>query len=352
MSAPASALEFDEALIEGLGSGLLAVDAGGTVRRVNAAGLELLGLPRDRVLGCAVAGILALSPLLPLLRKVRATGERLDRVELELERGRERVPLGVTLVPLRTPGGAVEGIIANFRDLTQVRRLAELVRRGQRLGALGEMAAGVAHEIRNPLNSIRGFVELILERAQGEDRRYMQIVLEEVERINHIVGSLLDFGRQESLVLAPMDLGPVLHRAAALVAGAAERRHIRLRNSAPEPLRILGSGPKLEQVFLNLLQNAVEAVPDGGEVSLGAVPRAEAGREGWAVRVSDNGPGIAPEDLERLFTPFFTRKERGTGLGLAVCHKIVEAHGGRIDVESRPGAGTAFSVWLPGEAAA
>ena len=343
-----TSLEFNEGILQGLGSGLLAVDAAGVVRKVNGVGLELLGLHAVDVLRRPLSEIPALAPLVPLARKVLQTGERLDRQELDLTRKEGQTPFGVTLVPLKTPSGSVDGVIANFRDLTQVRRLAELVRRGQRLAALGEMAAGVAHEIRNPLNSIRGFVEIILERTQGEDRRYMQIVVEEVERINHIVGGMLDFARQQDFPRVPTDLSKVLLRAQALVAASAERAHVRLTSQVPETCRVLGHADKLEQVFLNLLQNAVEAIAGGGDVALSAAPASEAGVPGWTVRVSDTGAGIPPEDLEKLFSPFFTRKEKGTGLGLAVCHRIVEAHGGRIEVESRPGQGTVFSVWLPG----
>lgn len=342
-----TSLEFNEGILQGLGSGLLAVDGAGIVRKINAIGLEMLGLSASEVLKRHIEDVPVLAPLLPLIRKVADTGERLDRQEVDLSVKGGRLPLGLTLVPLRTASGRLDGTIANFRDLTHVRKLADLVRRGQRLAALGEMAAGVAHEIRNPLNSIRGFVEIILEKTQGEDRRFMQIVVEEVERINHIVEGLLDFARQQDIALAPMDLAPVLVRSLALVAGAAEKRHVRLSSRFPESFQVIGHAGKLQQVFLNLVQNAVEAVPDGGDVTVAAVPREEGGVPGWAVRVSDNGCGIAPEDLEKLFTPFFTRKDRGTGLGLAICHKIVEAHCGRIEMDSELGVGTTFTVWLP-----
>lgn len=342
-----TSLEFNEGILQGLGSGLLATDGQGVVRKINAVGLDLLGLTAAEVLRRPLGDVPILAPLVPLMERVAGTGQRLDRQEVELVRGPERLPLGLTLVPLRTASGRIEGAIANFRDLTHVRRLGELVRRGQRLAALGEMAAGVAHEIRNPLNSIRGFVELIQERTAGEDRRYMQIVVEEVERINHIVEGLLDFARQQDIRLAPMDLSPVAVRVMALVAAAAERRHVRLSNRLPEACRVIGNTGKIEQVLLNLVQNAMEAVPDGGDVTLLAVLREEGGVPGWAVHVSDTGCGIPAEDLEKLFTPFFTRKEKGTGLGLAICHKIVEAHCGRIEVSSEAGTGTTFTVWLP-----
>ncbi len=342
-----TSLEFNEGILQGLGSGLLAVDTAGVVRKVNTVGLELLGLRAVDVLRRPLAEIPSLAPLIPLARKVTQTGERLDRQELDLARGEARVPFGITLVPLRTPSGSVDGVIANFRDLTQVHRLAELVRRGQRLAALGEMAAGIAHEIRNPLNSIRGFVELILERTQGEDRRYMQIVVEEVERINHIVGGLLDFSRQQDVPRVPTDMVKVIRRAQALVAASAERARVRLVDLLPERVEVMGHAGKLEQVFLNLLQNAVEAIPQGGEVTVSAECISNGGTAGWAVKVTDTGSGIAPEDLEKLFSPFFTRKERGTGLGLAVCHRILEAHGGRIEVESKQGQGAVFTVWVP-----
>jgi two-component system sensor histidine kinase HydH len=219
------------------------------------------------------------------------------------------------------------------------------------LAALGEMAAGVAHEVRNPLNSIRGFSQLISERcADASLADYARIIIEEVDRMNRIVQDLLDFSRQKELTMTALRVNQLVEDVLAEFEPEFKAANVRvLGELAPGLKRVLGNSAKLKQVLVNIIRNAVQAMPKGGvlKVSTLAVPGRTEGEE-LAVRIEDNGVGIDPKIMAKIFNPFFTfGKEKGTGLGLAICRKIIEQHGGRIEVESQLGAGSVFTVFLP-----
>jgi signal transduction histidine kinase len=253
--------------------------------------------------------------------------------------------------------GKVVGAVAHFRNLTQVRRLEEQVRRSQHLAALGQMAAGVAHEIRNPLNSIRGFSQLLQEKGGDEKVRaeYSQIILEEVDRINSIVQDLLDFSRQRDLTLVPVPIEKLLEEVARDMQGAAQAAQVQLELLPPQAVipGVLGNSDKLRQVFRNLILNGIEACKAGQRVAVSIAPCEErAGAAGLsrrevAVTIADTGCGIDPAIVGKIFDPFYTQKEHGTGLGLSITQKIVDQHGGRLDVKSELGKGSQFTVFLP-----
>jgi signal transduction histidine kinase len=221
------------------------------------------------------------------------------------------------------------------------------VQRSERLAALGQLTAGLAHELRNPLGTIKNSAEMLARRLPVEDeiaRELSGYISSEVDRTNDLVKRFLDFARPFRLRIAPAELADVIDRAIANVeASAASREVVLLRNDSPDLPAIPIDAQWVERLLTNLLSNAIEACPPGATVTLGARP-SEGGVE---LTVTDNGRGIAPENLANIFNPFFTTKAEGTGLGLAIVSKIVDEHHGRILVESQPGAGATFRVWLP-----
>ncbi len=257
------------------------------------------------------------------------------------------------------------GIFLNQRRyLSQVKVLEEEVQRGKRLSALGNLAAGVAHEIRNPLNAISmGLQRLKREFTpsgeEGEYRRFLEIMQAEVKRLDGIVTRFLQLARPIPLKLEEVDLRALLESLLLLVHEEAENRGITLKADLPStPFPIFLDPGQIKQVLLNLLSNAFQATPEGGTVTVWArrVRRStfdgrpfEKTLEGEAIEIgiADTGVGIPPEHLERIFEPYFTTREGGTGLGLAIAHRIVDAHRGRIEVESEVGKGTTFHVLLP-----
>jgi signal transduction histidine kinase len=226
------------------------------------------------------------------------------------------------------------------------------------MATLGQMAAGVAHEIRNPLNSIRGFAQLLAERAgpapepgaPSQEAEYLRIIVEEVDRMNGIVQDLLDFARQRQITMTRVSVEEVLRAVLVQVRREAGELNMEVAEEIePGMPPAYGNGDKLHQVFVNVCRNALQAMSAGGRLTVRA--RATAGASGGGreleVGFTDTGPGIPESILPRIFDPFFTTKDVGTGLGLPICAKIVEAHSGRIEVDSPPGKGATFRVVLP-----
>jgi signal transduction histidine kinase len=225
--------------------------------------------------------------------------------------------------------------------------------RAERLASVGQLAAGVAHEIRNPLTAIRSTMQYLLRGFdEAEPRRQLVAdLLNEVDRINSTVGGLLSLSRSGEIRLAPLELTEPLRKAVQLVKAHAGERHVEMETSlGPGPVQVMGDTAQLEQVFLNLLLNAMQSMPEGGRISVTVTPwRPSTDSDAqWAqVLVADTGPGIPPDQLRRVFDPFYTTKHDGTGLGLAICHGIVEQHRGEIQLLSEVGKGTTASVRLP-----
>jgi two-component system nitrogen regulation sensor histidine kinase GlnL len=266
--------------------------------------------------------------------------------------------VSATTFPLLLSSGDAIGTILVLRDLTNIRELEDAVRHADRLSALGTLAAGLAHEIKNPLGGIKGAAQLLdLELpADSELRDNVRVMVKEVERVNRIVEELLALASPRKLALGKVNLHQVLGDIVTLQKRAAAGRQITFQQQFdPSIPPILGDEGLLTQLFLNLVKNAVEAVESGGTVRVASrvisdysmTQKGERRSRMVAVDVGDDGPGIPKEQLENLFTPFFTTKAKGTGLGLPICQKIVSEHRGMIRVESEVGHGTTFTVMVP-----
>ncbi|AXO82439.1 TPA: two-component system sensor histidine kinase ZraS [Escherichia coli] len=232
------------------------------------------------------------------------------------------------------------------RYLRSRQLLQDEMKRKEKLVALGHLAAGVAHEIRNPLSSIKGLAKYFAERAPagGEAHQLAQVMAKEADRLNRVVSELLELVKPTHLALQAVDLNTLINHSLQLVSQDANSREIQLRFTANDTLPEIQADPdRLTQVLLNLYLNAIQAIGQHGVISVTA---SESGA-GVKISVTDSGKGIAADQLEAIFTPYFTTKAEGTGLGLAVVHNIVEQHGGTIQVASQEGKGATFTLWLP-----
>jgi two-component system sensor histidine kinase PilS (NtrC family) len=330
------------AIVQSLSSGLLTVDPRGRITFLNRAGELITGLSADQVAGRPAGATLA------------GFAEAVRRGETEWVNARgDRLMLGFSRFPLRGQGGRDMGSAVIFQDLTALHAMEERVRRSERLADLGRVAAGLAHELRNPLASMAGSVELLSasEGLRSEDQRLMAIVLKEAGRLEQLVARFLDYSRPVPPRLVPHDLSQVVTEVAAVFAGDPGAARVRVE-PALEPVTVPCDPDQLRQVLWNLLVNAAQAVQAGGAGGTIRLRCAPDGERGALVAVEDDGPGIAPADQARLFTPFFTTKAGGTGLGLATVHRIVEAHGGTVEVAAVQPHGARFTVHLPGAAPA
>lgn len=325
-----------ESIVQSVASGLLTLDPRGRVSFLNRAG--------ERMFGLALAAI-AGQPAATWFSGFQAQTRR-DDAEIVNARG-ERLQLGYDVFPLRGRDGRELGTAVIFQDLAPVRALEEAVQRSQRLADLGQLAAGLAHELRNPLASMCGSVEILKGSAAlaDDERRLMEIVLREAARLNDLVTRFLEFTRPEAPRRETVDLSRVLAQTLEVFAHDPAAARVRIhRTLSPAPVTC--DPDQMRQVFWNLLANAAHACAVDGRTGVIRVSCAEEG-DGAVVSVSDDGVGIDPGHLHRLFTPFFTTKQAGTGLGLATVQRIVDAHGGSVAVDSVTGRGTTFRVRIP-----
>lgn len=271
------------------------------------------------------------------------------------------IAVSVLTAPIHGPTGVLRGAVAVLRDLSRIRALEAEVRRGERLAALGQMALALAHEIRNPLSAIRGVAQLLGDEVGGTGpfREHVTVMLGEIDRVNRVMEALLDLGRPLGFTFGIVNVHELLERVSLLAEPAARAHEVQLvRRYDPSLPPLWADADRLMQVFQNLIQNGVEAMPGGGRLTLttrlsldtvygGRVDTGAGPRPLVEVQVVDEGEGIPPELLDRVFDPFVTTKPRGLGLGLALAHRIVEEHRGALRVASTPGKGTTFSCYLP-----
>ncbi|SNB46706.1 nitrogen regulation protein NR(II) [Geobacter sp. DSM 9736] len=347
-------------VIDSVGDGVVVLDRDGLVTLINPAAEELLGVSGRQGRGVHFSLLFRGEELLlEMVAKTAATRMIIsDHENIILKRGSQPKPVSATTSPLLLASGETIGTIVVLRDLTNVRELEEAVRQADRLSTIGTLAAGLAHEIKNPLGGIKGAAQLLeQELPEGSElREYTDVVIREVQRVNRIVEELLELAAPRKLQFSPVNLHRIIGDIIILQKRSAADRNVRFQQQFdPSIPAILADEPLLIQLFLNLIKNAVEAVGDSGLIRVttrvwsdySMTHKGEGRSRMLAVEIHDDGPGIQKEQMEQLFTPFFTTKTKGTGLGLPICHKIVSEHRGMIKAESEPGRGTTFTVMLP-----
>ena len=331
-------------IIRSLSSGLITIDLEGRVLTANHAAEEILGVPLSALTGQRIADVM---PGIGNKLAAVAANDSLRRGDMIVNRGDEELVLGISFSPLRNVSEAVVGRVINFQDLTELRQMEQSLRRTERMATLGQLAAAVAHEIRNPLAAISGSIELLRQAppTSEDDRALMTIVNREADRLNTLITELLDYANPRPQQPAELDLAQLVDETVRVFRQDRGFANVRIDSPGQRVATIIHGDPeKLRQVLWNLLRNAAEATTDrSGTVSVEIV-RDEA-MAGFVVR--DSGPGISAEMMPRIFEPFFTTKKRGTGLGLATCHSIVHDHGGTIEAANNDTGGAGFTVWLP-----
>lgn len=341
-------------ILNHMSSGVLVADSDGRILAINPAAQEILGVESDNVLSRPLAEVFesATPELVYELNHALSMDRNKTRHEISLTRpGGKKMPLGISISLLRDADNVKRGVIAVFQDLTEVREMQERIRKADRLAAIGELSAGIAHEIRNPLASISGSIEMLNNelKLNGENKRLMELIMKESDRLDRIISDFLEFARLRPPAVRRVSLNRSIEDILILLHGnLVNKMGLKTRfNMDCGELFVKGDEEQLKQVFFNLAINACEAMDRGGLLQI--ILEEE---EGWS-RVSflDDGPGIHENEKERLFEPFFTTKDGGTGLGLAITNKIVEAHGGRISYRNRDEGGAEFSVLLKCERA-
>jgi len=344
-------------IIDSMEGGVMTLSPQGAITSLNAVARktlepdsrDLVGRPFDAVFPRVPQN----DPLREMILAALKRHETFSSVEVNAATPGGTVALGLTLTPLRGRGSRPQGIVITFKDLAELQRLRAQVRRTDQLASLGRLSAGMAHEIRNPLGSLRGLTELIHDDLSEADpkRRYTATILRTIDHLNTLVESLLDFSQPPVNQLEPHDLRDIAHESLQFCSLEDLGRPVRLiEDYSADPVPVLADRESLARAVNNLLRNAFQATPAGGTVRV-TVRRAPSLQDGQpdtaTLAVTNTGSCIPPEDREKLFTPFFTTKSDGTGLGLPIANQIVSAHSGQIELRSDPSAGTSFIVVLP-----
>jgi two-component system sensor histidine kinase HydH len=338
---------FSDRVVENMPVGLLAADENGKIVSFNRVAEEILkqsplqmrGRSLEQVLPREVLGLA--SDLKPGESAILG-----DEIECRLHDGTP-LYLDVSVSLLQDNEGTAPGRLILFRDLTEVQSLKREIETSRRLASLGRLAAGVAHEIRNPLSSIKGFATYFRERYRDnpDDRKTSEIMIQEVDRLNRVITQLLEFARPPVIQKKRASLQSLIQHSLKIIERQASAKHIEVYSHLPSEIKGVYLDPDgINQVLLNLYLNALEAMDQGGTLSVSL--SVEEGAPWVKIMVSDTGAGISKDDLEHIFDPYFTTKQTGTGLGLAIVHKIIEAHGGEVRAESEIGRGTTVSVLL------
>ena len=336
---------LNENIIQNMTNGLIAIDASGRVTVLNPAAASLLGQKAEHLLHRPLVEALPdAADLVDLLETTRKSGLSQGRQEITIRSGQEE-PIAIS-ASAASMSGSNAGVVGVIEDLSEIKALEAEHRRLDRLAALGEMSAVVAHEIRNPIAGISAGVDYLSRNAPpgSPEQQGAEMIQGEIERVNRIVEDILFVARPLKLNRVQQPLAPivttVLQRNQVQLKACQVRVAVHIAGDLPE-LEL--DGQRLEQVFGNLINNAVQAMRQGGQINISASTL----NNQIIINVTDTGPGITPGQLSRIFDPFYTTKAKGTGLGLSVAQRIIEAHQGTIAVDSQPGQGASFTVSLP-----
>lgn len=344
-------------ILQSIPTGVLTINRSGLVTAVNPTAERLLQRSCHELLGHTYESVLPEGHAIRMvLDRARHGGQYLDQKDLQQEEtadGRVRT-IRVSTAELTGDDGRPAGVILLAKDITLWLALEQRVRVAEKLAALHTLSAGVAHELRNPLSAIDLNLHLLEEELReggilsSRVAQYCKVLNAECRRLSNILDNFMKFARPAPLQLQEVDVRAVVTHVVSLLKHEAAERHIRLESVVSgEPRIVLGDETQISQVLLNIVINAFQAMPEGGLCRVMVTEREETGKGWLEIAVQDSGIGIKPEEVSRLFDPFYTTKAGGSGLGLAIAYRIVQDHGGRIEVTSMPGTGTTFLVKLP-----
>ncbi|MFA4919867.1 MAG: ATP-binding protein [Thermodesulfovibrionales bacterium] len=327
---------FNREVIESLPSGLFTTDVSGRVVMFNRPAERITGIRRETVIGRHIDSVL------PFFKLPFSEGRKEETITVD---GIRKI-IGLTISGLKDFAGLTKGFIVVFQDLTKIKQLEQEIQQKEKLAAIGELSSNIAHEIRNPLASLKGSIQMLKEDSLTATykKKLMEIALKEMDRLNRIITDFLAYSRPGKPEIIQFDLHGLLDETVELLKNMEQTKgRLSIKKEYNGAMEANADSQKMKQVFWNLGLNAIDAMHEGGELTI-STRKADTYIE---IKFKDTGVGIEEKNIRKIFYPFFTTKEQGTGLGLAIAYRIIEEHKGRMNMESVPGIGTTFTVILP-----
>ncbi|RMF94112.1 MAG: PAS domain S-box protein, partial [Candidatus Schekmanbacteria bacterium] len=351
---------LNENILQSLSNGIITTDLNGKIISFNAAAEKIFGIDSYAAIGKHWNEILPTIPYIESLKRLSHSSSGIISEEIELLINGAKKNISFSLFPLKDEDGNNTGMIGNFEDITEVKRMEESLKRADRLAAIGEVAAGMAHEIRNPLASISGSIQMLKDtiKTDGKNKKLMDISIKESERLDHIINNFLQYARPGQPKFEKCDAAKIIEDVITLVKNSPKFTNKKINfnfKQNNEKIFINADSKQLEQVLWNLSINSIEAIEKEGNVEI-SLSKDEnntnshslgKNRSFAKITFSDDGEGIKKEDMGKIFSPFYTTKEGGTGLGLAIVYRIIEEHFGRIEIDETNEKGTKFFIYLP-----
>jgi two-component system sensor histidine kinase AtoS len=347
---------FTESIIQSIGSGIIITEMNDTITYINKAGERILGYGKDELMGRPF-GIFSLKEKQSAIPSFLNNPDDMDTRKEGWMRKKDHTefPVGFTINNHLSNRGEKIGKIVIFRDLTNVYKIQEEILRMDRLVSLGKLASGIAHELRNPLAGIKTTAQALGEEMSGDDsrREYLHRITKEIDRLNDLLKTFFSFAKPQNLNLAHCHIRNIINEIIPFLIKEIADKGIRfIEDYHPQLPNIKVDKTQMHQVFLNLFLNAIQAMPNGGELKIEASPTLSDPLKGFRqnyvrVIISDTGKGIPSQIVHKIFDPFFTTKPKGIGLGLSITYQIIKKHGGTIKVESEWEKGTSFVINLP-----
>ena len=342
---------YTSKLLETMDNAVISVDNKGKIKTFNRKSEEIFGKKKEKVLNKDCQEVLNLNILEEsIFKKCLLEKKNISQEIILEEKGLKKKILDLNSSFLTDESGEITGLVAVIRDVTEIKDLNEEVARHKRLAALGKLSAGIAHEIRNPLSSIRGLAQFVYNSFSETDERKedLNTIIQEVDRLNKLVVQVLDFAKLKKPNLTPFSLNDLIRKIAELFKLEIKDKQIKFSlELSPDISQIQADEDQVRQILMNVIINAIQAIPKEGEIKIKTEKALLKGEPAIKLIIEDSGIGITEKDFSQIFDPFFSTKERGSGLGLSIVYKLVEGHQGEIKVESKEGKGTKFVIFLP-----
>jgi len=338
---------LNQSIVRSMADGMMTVGLDGRINGFNKAAEEITGRPASEVLGMSFSEVFNWLGIETFFDDIEAAGKLPYRYDLKFDGHGKELTLGITLSSLRNEKGEIKGLLGIFQDLTPMKEMEEEIKKKDRLAAIGELSAGMAHEIRNPLASLSGSLQVLKEdlHLTEDNSHLMEIALNEMDRLNNIVTQFLTYARPTTPSKELCDIASIVRDTVDLIVNSREFRDgVSLKTGLPENPLVMWADPgQMRQILYNLAINALQSLHDAGTININVSARVG----DIVIEVEDDGEGIQEEDINKIFYPFFSTKTGGSGLGLAIVYRIVDDHGGTIKVQSGPETGTRFTLAIP-----